>query len=94
MNKIKIAGIEMYYKDDTYNKLEVSYWNGNRYIIKYRTIYALHYSLNLGGLYAIKIYYKQTDTPLTKRGRFILADDATVNTILGYEFLKEQTARV
>ena len=91
--KIKIAGIEMDYKDETYNKFEVAYYSGNRYILKYRTIYALHYSLNAGGLYAIKIYYKQTGLPLTKRGCFIFANNAAVNTILGYEFLNKSEVK-
>lgn len=53
------------------------------FLITYKTIYQLCYSVN-AGYYGIKLYY-QNDAPFTKRGRFFAytADDA--NRLLGHD---------
>ena len=83
---VKMAGIE-------FDEREIiqAYFE-HKYIVKYRTIYALEWCENLYGckVYAREIYYKNFDIPLTKRGRFHLMSASEINKLLGFEFINEK----
>lgn len=84
MNIVKVGNIELFEKD-----AETIYKSG-KYIVSYKSVYSIHYSSN-GGYYSSRVYnvpYKD-DLPLTRRGRFITADAAQVNQLIGFRLLNE-----
>ena len=54
------------------------------YLVSYRTVYELHYSVN-AGYYGIKVYYSTDKLPLTKRGRFVACNADYANKLIGHE---------
>lgn len=83
---IKMAGIE--FEEQALTK---AYFE-HKYIVKYRTIYALEWCENLIGfkVHARPIYYKNFGLPLTKRGRFFLMSASEINRLLDFKFLNEE----
>lgn len=60
-----------------------------KYIVTYRKIYEVRYSVN-GGYYGTIVYtYPEKECGLTRRGRYYVMDAATVNHILGFKLLNE-----
>lgn len=88
---IKIGNIEL-----TNAEANDLYFNNNRYIVTFRTVYQLHWCENYinsdgskGGVYGTKVYYAQSDLPLTKRGRWIATNAIHVNKLIGANIFRE-----
>lgn len=83
---IKLAGIEL-----DYNRVEKRYYDGERYIISYRTVYEI--TRNNGTFHAKKIYYHAKDNgsryvPLITKGNFCFGNAAYVNRLAGVDIAK------
>lgn len=70
------------------------YFSGKRYIVAYRTVYALEWCANYtnpdgshGGVYGREIYYHYGEMPLTRRGRWFAHTAAEVNKLIGKDIL-------
>jgi hypothetical protein len=83
----KLAG--MTFNEKEYNEIFNNYFKNNEhYIIRYKTIYQMFYSSNVG-LYAQMIYQAPTDKNIgyTLKGRFIFANANFINKLVGFELL-------
>lgn len=63
-------------------------YNKKQYIVKYRSIYQIHYSRNYKGGYYTRLIYK-AENALTQRGRFNYASARGVNELIGFKLLSE-----
>ena len=73
-----LAGVEL-----TTQELNDALTNGNRFLAKGRTLYAIFSDLH--GVYSRPVYKERGSLPLVARGRFILADAKTANALVGFE---------
>jgi hypothetical protein len=81
---VKVANIQY-----TFKELKDIYFNSdNHYIVKYKSIYQVFYSVN-AGFYANEIYYNHSDNNLgyTLKGRHIFTDSNFINKLVGFELL-------
>ena len=80
----RVAGV-MY----SFKELKKEFFdNNNQYIIKYKSIYQVFYSVN-AGFYTNEIYYNYNalDVGYTLKGRHIWADHDFVNKLVGFELV-------
>lgn len=88
MENIKIlAGIK--FSNEEYENIKKRFFNSDeKYIIRYKTIYQLFYSENVG-LYSQKIYYKgkSESLGLTRKGRHVFTNAKYINDLLGFKLL-------
>lgn len=82
--------------ETTYDELSRNAENGNIYVVHFRTVYQIRYSVNGGGYYAKKIYYHEPfhGVPLMKRGRFMFCNGETVNRLTGVRLVDETITTV
>ena len=81
----KLANIEFTEKE--FEELKELYFNTDKkYIVKYNTIYQLHYGENTD-LYAMEIYKNYSKLPLMKKGRYIITNAKHINELLERDFL-------
>lgn len=59
-----------------------------KYIVTYRKIYEVRYSVN-GGYHGTVVYTYAGNGGLTRRGRYYLMDASTVNNVLGFQLINE-----
>ena len=82
---IKVAGLKMEVKEAKKEFFE----NNNHYIIRYKTIYQVFYSVN-AGFYANEIYYNSdAGVGYTLKGRYIWSDASFINRLAGFKLLHE-----
>ena len=82
----KLAGIS--FNDKEAEEIKNNFFKGEEYIIRYKTIYQLFYSVN-AGIYAQKIYQAPATQGVgfTLKGRFIIANASFVNRLIGFNLL-------
>lgn len=63
----------------------LQYYQEERYIVTYGSIYQLHYSAAQRTVYGSKIH---TGKGMTRRGRFFAMKAGDVNRLVGYDLVK------
>ena len=76
---LKLAGI-----DFRAAEIQTAIDDGKEWLAKGRTLYAVKSSAN-AGFSACPVYEERGNLPLVSRGRFVLLDAASANSLVGFE---------